>query len=135
MKGAFARHASRIGPAFERFTHRVGVTMALLAKRRRSEDDGAPRRTTAPAPGGGLHATGRRVVRGEAGARADATTPPGKRGPLDPEPISTPKPRASKRFLAAGAAVMVGSPAGAVVIKKSQHPAAAPEAAAPLAPA
>jgi hypothetical protein len=67
MKGALARRAARVGPAVTRLAKRARMTLALLAARVKTADDaGAPaRRTTAPAPGGGLHASGRRVVRSE----------------------------------------------------------------------
>lgn len=126
MKSALSRQAARIGPALRRLAQRVGTTVALLAKRRRLEDDGMRRRTTAPAPGGGLHATGRRVVRGEAGPLSEAgSTAPMRRGQLDPEPTSPAKPIASKRLMWAAAAVMITVVAGGLAIKKSQHPAAA----------
>jgi hypothetical protein len=109
MKGAFARQAARIGPAFERFAHRAKVTIALLAKRRRTEEDAMPRRTTAPAPGGGLRTSGRRVVRGEAGA------------PATEETNAQPKPKMTKRRAAVAAGVMIAAVLGAVAMKRSHH--------------
>jgi hypothetical protein len=47
------------------------VTLALLMAKARKADASAPaRRMTAPPPGGALHASGRRVVRSDAGAEA-----------------------------------------------------------------
>jgi hypothetical protein len=109
MKGAFARQAARIAPAFQRFAHRAKVTIALLARRRLVDDDAMPRRTTSPPPGGGLHATGRRVVRGEAGASAAD------------DPAAAPKAKTARRNAAVATAVMVAAILGAVAIKKSQH--------------
>jgi hypothetical protein len=68
LKGVFARNAAKVTPAVLAWAKRAKMTAALLAARaRRAPKDDAeipPRRTTAPAPGGGLHASGRKVVRG-----------------------------------------------------------------------
>ncbi|MGH7438959.1 MAG: PilZ domain-containing protein, partial [Polyangiaceae bacterium] len=75
MKGAFARKMAGVGPAMQRFASQARLTMALLAQRRKEK--AAPPRTTAPAPGGGLHSSGRRVVRGEApSSPGDTVMPP-----------------------------------------------------------
>ncbi len=67
MKGAFARGAAQVGPAMSKFAKRARMTLALLAARAKTANDtgASTRRTTAPAPGGGLHTSGRRVVRSE----------------------------------------------------------------------
>jgi hypothetical protein len=67
MKGAFARGAAQVGPAMSRLARRAKTTLALLAARAKTANDAgaSARRTTAPAPGGGLHTSGRRVVRSE----------------------------------------------------------------------
>jgi len=68
MKSAFARGAAKITPAMTKLAKRAMVTIALLAARARRSDaaSSAPaRRTTAMPPGGGLHASGRRVVRND----------------------------------------------------------------------
>ncbi|MDB5212358.1 MAG: hypothetical protein JWO86_285, partial [Myxococcaceae bacterium] len=72
MKSAFARSAAKITPALEKWAKRAKTTMALLAARASAKRNGAAddveipvRRTTAPAPGGGLHTAGRKVIRGE----------------------------------------------------------------------
>ncbi len=69
MRGAIARGAAKVGPAFAAMMTRAKVTMALLAAKRAggSKDDVAIpfRRTTAPPPGGALHASGRKVIRSE----------------------------------------------------------------------
>jgi hypothetical protein len=108
MKGALARGAARLGPAIERIAQRAKTAIALLAKR---EGDGsaAPRRTTAPAPGGGLHTSGRRVVRGEAGAT------PG------PEEGGSSRLRVTKRKAAVAGAVMIAAVLAALAIKRSHH--------------
>jgi hypothetical protein len=68
LKAIFARSTAKITPAVVSWAKRVKVTAALLAARARGgtgEDAEIPmRRTTAPAPGGGLHTAGRKVVRG-----------------------------------------------------------------------
>jgi hypothetical protein len=70
LKGPIARTAAKITPALESWAKRAKTTVALLAARRKGgtgDDVAIPvRRTTAPAPGGGLHASGRKVVRGSA---------------------------------------------------------------------
>jgi len=119
MKGTVARSIARIGPAFERFAQRAKTTIALLASRRgmKIDDGAAPRRTTAPAPGGGLHTSGRRVVRGEPGAPEDVL----------------PKPRVeiTRRRAAIAGGVMIAAIVGAIAIKKSHHEASPPVATAP----
>lgn len=71
LKSAFARSAAKVTPALLAWMKRAKATAALMAAKARAkageskEGEAAPvRRTTAPAPGGGLHAAGRRVVRG-----------------------------------------------------------------------
>ncbi|HEY5145762.1 MAG TPA: PilZ domain-containing protein [Polyangiaceae bacterium] len=110
MKGALAENLSRVGPAVERFAERAKTMVQLLAKRRRDEKSPI-RRTTAPAPGGGLHADGRRVVRGnEAIAAEDAADL---------------KSSMFKRKATIAGAVMIAAILGAVVLKKSHHDEAA----------
>jgi hypothetical protein len=72
LKSAFARGAAKVTPTLEKWAQRAKTTMALLAARASAKRGGAAddveipvRRTTAPAPGGGLHTAGRKVVRGE----------------------------------------------------------------------
>jgi hypothetical protein len=72
MKSAFARGAAKVTPALQDWAKRAKTTIALLAARASAKRNGAAddmeipvRRTTAPAPGGGLHAAGRKVIRGE----------------------------------------------------------------------
>jgi len=108
MKGALARNIARIGPAFERFARRAKTTVALIAQRRaqRTEDSGTSRRTTSLPPGGGLHASGRRVVRGES-------------SPSLPETAA--KLQVTKRKAIVATAVMMTAVAGALVLKKAHH--------------
>lgn len=66
MKSAFARNAAKVTPAILAMAKRAKITAAMLwAKRRGATADAAApaRRTTAPPPGGALHASGRKVVR------------------------------------------------------------------------
>lgn len=68
LKSKFARTAAKVTPAILAWVKRAKTTATLLAararKRTESEGEVPQRRTTAPAPGGGLHAAGRKVVRG-----------------------------------------------------------------------
>ena len=109
MKGALAESFSRVGPAVERFAGRAKTMVALLAKRR-LEERSPLRRTTAPPPGGGLHARGRGVVRGEAKSFL------GDESPNGPRPGMTTK---RKAVLAGG--VMFVAIACALLMKKSHH--------------
>ncbi len=70
LKSPLARTASKITPTLESWAKRAKTTMSLLAARAARKNGGSGddvavpvRRTTAPAPGGGLHASGRKVVR------------------------------------------------------------------------
>jgi PilZ domain len=121
MKGAVARNIARLGPALDRFTKRAKTTIALLAARRslRDDDAAAPRRTTAPAPGGGLHTSGRRVVRGEVDAPGDDAIPKNKLA-------------LTRRRAAVGGGVMIAAILGALAIKSTHHE-AAPELASATA--
>jgi hypothetical protein len=109
MKSAFARNVALVGPAIERFASRAKTTIALLAKRglTKGEDQAAPRRTTAPPPGGGLHAEGKRVVRGEPSMPAIDTVPKNF--------VMT------KRKAVVAGAVMMTAIVGAIAIKKMGH--------------
>lgn len=78
LKSSFARSAAKITPALLAWMKRAKTTASLLASRARRGAGGLEmplRRTTAPAPGGGLRASGRKVVRGGApdDALAEAT--------------------------------------------------------------
>ena len=69
LKRSLAKGAAKVTPAILSLVKRAKTTATLLAARarkaRQEPDDEMPvRRTTAPAPGGGLHASGRKVVRG-----------------------------------------------------------------------
>ncbi len=125
MKGAFARKAAQVGPAIARLAQRARTTVELLAKRHaeRERTEDAPRRTTAPPPGGGLHTDGRRVVRGGSAPAIEEAAPVAGASPM------------RRRAVAAGA-VMAVAIAGALVMKKAHHePAQDPSATASTAPA
>jgi hypothetical protein len=64
-KSGVGSRFSGVAPAVVRLAKRAAVTLALLAERVRGTVPASSpaRRTTAAAPGGGLHAEGRRVVR------------------------------------------------------------------------
>ncbi len=110
MKGAMARHIARVGPAIERLAGRARTTIALLAARRaRGEGEGnAPKRMTAPPPGGGLHASGKKVVRGEPSLPPEA-------------PAATRRVPLTRRNTMIGGAVMGVAILGAVALKKTRH--------------
>jgi len=120
MKGAFARGMAAVGPALSRIAQRAKTTAVLLANRpsKSWEEGGGPKRTTAPAPGGGLHATGRRVVRGE-------PTP----SSADLQAAALKLPMHKNRTLLAGA-VLVVAVVGALVLKKGHHETSDPAASA-----
>jgi hypothetical protein len=66
MKGTFAKNAAKVTPAILDFAKRARVTAGMLWEKRKQrgiERAGVQKRTTAPPPGGGLHASGRKVVR------------------------------------------------------------------------
>ncbi len=109
MKGALAESFSRVGPAVEQFAGRAKTMIALLAKRR-LESRSPLRRTTAPPPGGGLHARGRGVVRGE------AKSVPGEENASGSKSGTT-----TKRKAVVAGAVMLAAVLGAFAMKKSHH--------------
>jgi len=121
MKSAFARSAAKVTPALEKLAKRAKTTMAMLAARAAAKRGGKGddveipvRRTTAPAPGGGLHAAGRKVIRGEIEER-----------PADEAPAKPKFPITKKKMVvggAVGAAVLLAF----VAMRK---PAPAPSAA------
>lgn len=121
MKSAFARGALKARAdatvAFEKMAKRAKTTFAMLASKiKKGEEAEAPlRRMTAPPPGGALHASGRKVVRGSV-VEEKAEAP-------------APKPRlkiTKKKVVVAGAA----SAALLLALVASRKPAPAPQAAA-----
>lgn len=123
MKSAFARGAAKVTPALEKWMKRAKTTMALLAARASAKRSGAAddveipvRRTTAPAPGGGLHTAGRKVVRGEVEERASE------------EPPMKPRFGLTKKRMMVGGAIGVAS---ILVLVAMRKPAPAPVAVAP----
>lgn len=125
LKSAFARSAARVAPALTHWASRAKTTLALLAARASQKRSGAAddveipvRRTTAPAPGGGLHAAGRKVVRGDLEEQS----------PLILEEQERPKVAITKKRLAVGGAIGLASILCLVAMRK---PAPAPVAATP----
>jgi hypothetical protein len=123
LKSAFARNAAKVTPALQSWAKRAKTTLALLAARASAKRNGAAddveipvRRTTAPAPGGGLHTAGRKVIRGEI---ADEQ-------PLVEE-AAKPKLAITKKRMAVGGAVGIATILCLVAMRK---PAPAPTAAA-----
>lgn len=83
LKSTFARSAAKVTPALLDWAKRAKIAAALLAARaRRGSSEGDVeiplRRTTAPAPGGGLHTAGRKVVRGNLPNDSEAEEAPTK---------------------------------------------------------
>ena len=123
LKSAFARGAAKVTPTLERWAKRAKTTMALLAARASAKRSGAAddveipmRRTTAPAPGGGLHTYGRKVVRGEV------------EDPMIEDAIGKPRPTITKKKMVVGGAIGVAAILAVVAMRK---PAAPPVAATP----
>jgi hypothetical protein len=110
MKGAVARSASMVGPAVRKLFNQAKTTVALLAARAKGGDNVAIplRRTTAPPPGGGLHASGRKVVRG-----SDASP---ERDPLPVIGASEPRTKMRRVMVAGAVACAIGL--GIVAMKK-----------------
>ena len=126
LKSGFARSMAKVTPALEQWAKRAKTTMALLAARASAKRNGAAddveipvRRTTAPAPGGGLHAAGRKVVRGEIDEQMAIEEAPAK-----------PRFAITKKRAMVGGAIGIASILCLVALRK---PAPAPAAATPPA--
>jgi hypothetical protein len=123
LKSAFARGAAKAREdataAFMRWSKRAKTTFAMMAARaqaKKSESvEAAPRRTTAPPPGGALHASGRKVVRGDIEESKEF------------DPVK-PRFKITKKKAVIASAVTAALVIGLVAMKK---PAPAPIAAAP----
>jgi len=65
LKSAFARNAAKVTPAILGFAKRAKATAGVLwaNRKQRAAAEAPQKRTTAPPPAGGLHASGRKVVR------------------------------------------------------------------------
>ena len=129
MKGFVARSASKVTPALERLFDRAKTTVALIAAKRRggSGDDVAVplRRKTSPPPQGGLHASGRKVVRDSLPSAKD----------IPPDPVPT---KWNVKRIGIGVGVASALLVGAIALHKPA-PGSAPgdatgQAGAPLAP-
>jgi hypothetical protein len=82
LKSAFARNAAKVTPALQVFAKRAKeaiAQMAARAKKKAAEVEIPMKRITAPPPGGALHASGRKVVRGEIAAEKEFDAPPAPR--------------------------------------------------------
>lgn len=139
LKSAFARNAAKVTPALQSWAKRAKTTIALLAARASAKRNGAAddveipvRRTTAPAPGGGLHTAGRKVVRGEIEEPSFAEEP------------AKPKLAITKKRMAVGGAIGIATilclvamrkPAPAPVAATTPETTAAAAAPPPVAPA
>ena len=121
---AFHRASAKVGPALSRLGAQAKTTLGLVAAQARKAagktDDVAPptRRTTAAAPTGGLHATGRKVVRTDAVAAVDA---------VDERSFAP----IAKRRIAIGSAVLV---AGILALAAVHKPATTAQTATPVDP-
>jgi hypothetical protein len=115
LKSTFARNAAKVTPALLSWAKRAKVTAALLAaKARRGASTGDDveipmRRTTAPAPGGGLHTSGRKVVRGSA---------PEERFEEEPQPPKGGRFKITKKKAALGASIGIATILAVIALKK-----------------
>ncbi|HSY24890.1 MAG TPA: PilZ domain-containing protein [Polyangiaceae bacterium] len=110
MKGFFARNVSRIAPKMKELAERARETVAILGKKQseRLHEGASPRRTTAPAPSG-LHASPRRVLRGQSSAASIEA-------PVPPMAFAV-----TKRRAAVAGGVMIAAILGALALKKVHH--------------
>jgi PilZ domain len=119
VKSPFARSMAKVTPALLDFAGRAKSKAQELWKNRTEPSDAsAPRRTTAPPPGGGLHATGRRVVRG--GAKTDSATG-APEATFAGAPAAAPWSK-NKRRATMGAAVVVAGALAYAGLRKSDVP-------------
>jgi hypothetical protein len=118
VKIAMGRGMAKVGPAFASFSKRAKTTIALLVAKREQmklmKEDGAPRRMTSPPPGGGLHAEGRKVVRGD--SMHDAKKESESAAKIGRFQVS-------KKKMALGGAVGMALLLGAVAMRKPSTPA------------
>jgi hypothetical protein len=122
LKGAFARGAAKVTPALQVFAKRARAAIAHMAERARKkagEMEMPMRRTTAPPPGGALHAAGRKVVRGEIAAEKEFDAPP-----------AAPRFKMTKKKAVVAAAVSATVILAMVATRKPTPPASAAAAAA-----
>src|SRR5262249_17232346 len=113
-KSAFARGAATArdsaAVAFHHIAERAKTSIAQVAARvrnRRKEGDGRIRRTTAPPPAGPLHASGRKVVRGELEESSDF------------DPPATSRFKITKKKVILASALSTALVVGGLVAKKS----------------
>ncbi len=128
LKSALTRNAAKVTPALVSWAKRAKVAAALLAARAArakgrtgGNDVEIPvRRTTAPAPGGGLHTAGRKVVRGSI---------PDDRFEEEPQPKGGLK--LTKKKLALGASIGLATILVLIALRK---PSPAPQLASAPSP-
>jgi hypothetical protein len=116
MRGAVSAYAERIRESIGGLARSASTTVGLLLKARgeSTRAEVSPRRTTAPAPGGGLRAEGRRVLRSQAGRTADATE--------DASSATSPRnPRVQRRAVLLGAALLAVAALGAAALRAARH--------------
>ena len=90
FKTKLSANAKKVGPAIVAWANRAKTTasIALARARRKSTPDDVEipiRRTTAPAPGGGLHTAGRKVVRGSVAEEPEVQGTVKRRFPISPK--------------------------------------------------
>jgi len=125
---ALHRASAKMGPAMARLGAQAKTTFELVAARAKKaaskRDDVSPptRRTTAPAPTGGLHAAGRKVVRSDAPSAMDALVEK-ERAPV------------AKRRIAIGSAVMIAGVLALATVHKPTPTAQTTATTDPAAPA
>jgi hypothetical protein len=113
---AFHRASAALGPAMTRLGAQAKTTFALVAAKAKRLDSppAVPRRTTAPPPTGGLHASGRKVVRTEPVSAMDALEP------------RSPGSSVARRRMAIGTAVAVAGVLAVVALRKPNGAPATP---------
>jgi len=136
MRGAASAYAVRVQESIAGLARSAATTVGLLARRARGDSttgaDRPPRRTTAPAPGGGLRTEGRRVLRSQSGSMAE--------GNDQAPPAASPRALVQRRALILGAAVLTVAGIGAAALRATRHEpareaAATSASAAPIASA
>jgi hypothetical protein len=132
MRSKLSKMAVGVGPKLERFGAQAKTALAILRGKLAAragagaDEEGAPRRTTAPAPGGVLHAQGKRVVREDRASMPD-------RAVGDSSPVLGSK--LKKRVAMGGAAAGVALVIGLVAMRQPAAPPPGAEADGPAADA
>jgi len=124
LAGSTSRVVERMRDSIAGFARSATTTVVLLARRARrassADVERSPRRTTAPAPSGGLHTEGRRVLRSQVGEDV---------GGDDLAGSSERRAVLQRRALVVGAAVLALTAVSAAALKATRHDSARDTAA------